>query len=243
MKKIYTKIKFVLICAVVLSVTNLMGQNLLLNPSFESGILPPWTAGNDNTVNIVEDPQDGTYAANGNIEQIVSLVSGKEYTYTGYVKNHTPDMNVWAGVKDLVGDALVTNYKITSSDYEKATITFTAANTGDFRFWVWGVADTDYTSDNFVLLEKGTTVGISETELDESIEISATQNGVVVKIDSEINNGTISVFDLSGRKILSRTADQGTTVIENGEFTTSGIYVVTVQVDRAITSEKVMISK
>lgn len=242
MEKIYITIKLILVGALILSGTSITAQNLLKNPSFESGVLAPWVAGNNNTVNIVEDPQDGSYAANGNIEQIVSLEEGKEYTFTGYVRNHTPDLNVWAGIRDMVSEALVQNFLITSSDYEQATITFTAVATGDHRFWVWGGAGTDYTSDNFLLLEAGTT-NTTELELSEQIHISNTQNGIAVKIDNNVKNGIITVLDLSGKTIINRNVVEGMTFIDNSEFSVSGIYIVKVTAGKALKSQQVMISK
>ena len=242
MKRIYTKIKFILICAVFFSATNLIGQNLLLNPSFESGVPAPWEIADDAFL-VDEGAQHGTYALDGNIEQYIDLEANTEYTYTIYVKNLTPDIKVWSGIKNIVDDLPAVNYGIFSTDYELATITITSGSAGSYRFWVWGQGGSHYISDNAVLLKAGTTVGTTDAELEENIHISNSQDGIVVKIDSDINNASISVFDLSGRKVMSTVANQGTTIIENREFTTSGIYVVTVQADRAIKSDKVVIAK
>ena len=243
MKTVYTKFKVLFICAVSFSATNLMGQNLLLNPSFESGVLAPWTAGNNSTVNIIEDPINGVYAAEGNIEQIVNLEAGVEYTYEIYVKNATPDLNVWAGIRNIVDDNLVGNFKITNTEYELASITFTSQSAGQYRFWVYGVNDTQYVSDYAILLKAGTTTSTSEADFKaEKINISNSVDGILVNIDTEINSGTISLFDLSGRQVYSQKANQGETFIDTRSFSLTGMYMVTVQADRAIKTERIIIA-
>ena len=241
MKKVYTKFKVLLICAVAFSATNLMGQNLLINPSFESGVVAPWEVADDAFL-VDTDAQHGTYALDGNIEQYIDLEANTEYTYTIYVKNLTPDLNVWAGIKNIVDGLPAVNYKITSSDYELATITMTSQSAGSYRFWVWGVGGTHYISDNALLLKEGTT-STSEADLKaEKINISNSADGILVDIDTEINSGTISLFDLSGRQIHSQKANQGETFIDTRSFNITGMYLVTVQADRAIKTERIVIA-
>ena len=156
MKKIYYQLIFLTsFCLLAISGTTLYGQNLLGNPSFETGELAPWTAGNGNTVNIVEDAADGTFAAQGNIEQIIDLVAGQAYVWTAQVKCLADcDKNMWIGRKDLAPDGGVVNFNFKDfSEYGEAKVEFVAENSGPHRFWVWGQGDPQgYISDNHVLL-------------------------------------------------------------------------------------------
>ena len=237
MNKFYA---FYTACLVVLFSMNLTGQNMLLNPSFESGILAPWTAGNNNIVEIVADAQSGDFAANGNIEQIVSMEAGKNYTYSCYVKTSTPDINVWIGVKDLVGDKLVKNFKFDWTDYQLATIDFEAPSSGEHRFWVWGQGDANYTSDNFVLLLEGTTTNLFDVDAGEQIIINTQNNGVMVQLGTYIQDAQISVHDMSGRVVYQADGIQGDNFIDESAFATSGAYVVAVRAGAFNRSTKVM---
>ena len=156
MKKVYYQLTFLTIfCLLLISGTTLEGQNLLGNPSFETGELAPWTEGNGNTVNIIEDAADGTYAAQGNIEQIIDLVAGQAYVWTAQVKCIADcDKNVWIGRKDLAPGGGVVNFNFTDlNEYGEAKVEFVAENSGPHRFWVWGQGDAlGYVSDNHVLL-------------------------------------------------------------------------------------------
>ncbi len=156
MKKIYYQLIFLTsVFLLLIGGTTLHGQNLLGNPSFETGELAPWTEGNGNTVNIIEDAADGTYAAQGNIEQIIDLVAGQAYVWTAQVKCIADcDKNVWIGRKDLAPGGGVVNFNFKDfSEYGEAKIEFVAENTGPHRFWVWGQGDPlGYVSDNHVLL-------------------------------------------------------------------------------------------
>ncbi len=240
MKKIYA---FYTACLVVLFSFSLTGQNLLINPSFESGILAPWTPGNNNVVTIVADAQSGDFAANGNIEQIVKMEAGKNYTYSCYVKTSTPDINVWIGVKDLVGDALVKNFKFDWTDYGLATIDFEAPSSGDHRFWVWGQGDADYTSDNFVLLLEGTTTNLFDVDAGEQIIINTQNSGVMVQLGTYIQDAQISVHDMSGRIVYQADGIQGDNFINENTFATSGTYVVAVRAGAFNRSTKVVMVK
>ena len=65
MHKIYKKTMLTLIGCTVLVMTNLIGQNLLLNPGFESGILAPWIIGNENTAEITDDAHEAILLPKG----------------------------------------------------------------------------------------------------------------------------------------------------------------------------------
>lgn len=243
MNKIYKNSILFLTCVCLFSAANLTAQNLLINPSFETGELVPWTAGNGNIVNIIEGGTDGMYAADGNIEQIVSLEAGKMYTWTTQVRcDSACDKNMWIGIKDLVGDALVTNFNFNShTDFAEAKIEFEAPSTGNHRFWVWGVAETQYTSDQHLLLAEGTT-DITEVEAElNKIEITNNPEGVRVRIDESIDDASIEIYNLTGQMIYRGKAS-GDTLINNSEFSATGIYVVSVRTDIALKSEKVAIS-
>ena len=242
MKKRYNTIAALFILLYIIASTQLVGQNLVQNPSFETGMLSPWTAGNNNTVNIIEDAQHGTYAAQGNVEQLIDLVDGVKYTVTCYAKNLTPDINVWVGIRDLVNDEFVANYLITSTEYEKATIEFTSKGTGQHRFWAWGQAGSDYISDNWVLLADGTTSVNDVFSESSMVKITSSRNGVEVAIDDNLRWARISIFDLAGNRIYNHKAANGIHIVNNHAFNVPGIYIVSVQTDQGMKSSKVYVN-
>lgn len=245
MNKIY-KISTLILVGAFLFCTNVTSaQNLLINPSFETGELVPWTAGNNAVVTIIEDGQQGTYAAQGNIEQLVQVEAGVEYTYTAQVKCvGNCGENMWIGIKDITGDMFVANSSFTDvTEYEERSITFTAGTTGTHRFWVFGQNGADYVSDNFLLLAEGTT-NVTEAELEANkIQIATTQEGVTVNIEDSINDAEIFIHDISGKRIYNNSISNGTTLINNSEFAASGIYLVSVQTGKTQKVEKVSILK
>ena len=224
---------------------SLTAQNLLINPSFETGEIVPWTFGNgDTTVMLLEDATQGMYGCRGNIEQLVQVTAGVTYTYSADVKCLAGcGENMWIGIKDVTGDAFVANSSFTDVvAYEERTITFTAGTTGTHRFWVFGQGDADYISDNFLLLAEGTT-DVTEVEAElNKIEITNNAEGVMVSIDESINDATIEIYNIAGQEIYRGQALNGTTLINKSEFSTTGIYVVSVRTDKALKSEKVSIS-
>jgi len=243
MNKLYKKLIFIFVCTLILSTYKLSAQNLILNPGFETGLLVPWTAGNGNTVNIVNDAQEGMWAANGNIEQIVKLEEGVKYTWTCQVKCLGGcDKNMWIGVKDLVADALVTNFLFSDfSEYGEAKIEFTASSTGDHRFWVWGVAETNYISDNHVLLKEFTTSLTGTREETNKIQITSKFGGIKVNIEHSIKNAVIDIHDLSGKLVYRKKVTNGDVLINKNEFNANGIYIVAVVADQVYKVSKVAI--
>ena len=230
---------------VLIEQPNLIVNNLLKNPDFESGELNPWIAGNGNTVNIIAESQNGNYAAQGNIEQLVDLEAGADYIFTGYAKNLTPDLNVWVGIRDMVRGELVKNYRILSSDYESFRIEFTSQSDGSHRFWAWGVGGSDYVSDNFVLVKVGEEfiTNISEAEIEKKVKITPIQRGVMVNLDPSIRESTIFIHSLSGQLLYRNRVSSGDTFINNAGFPLTGLYLISVQTNQFIKTEKIFISK
>ena len=229
---------FSLALACLLGATNLSGQNLLLNPSFESGVIAPWTASGV----ISDDAQHGMYAANGNIEQIVALEAGKKYTWTAQVKCLGGcDLNMWIGVRDLVDmNVPVTNYNFaTFSEYGEAKIEFTAASSGNHRFFVWGVNGTSYISDNHLLLLEGTTS--TKNIANSYIDINNQLDAVTVNFKQLANEAMINIFDLTGKPVYQVATTDATTRIDNTAFGAAGFYVVHVKTDKYQISKKVAI--
>jgi hypothetical protein len=242
MKHMYNKFNVFLLFLLIGIFGNLNGQNLLLNSGFETGLLPPWTAGNGNVVTIVDGAQDGKYAARGNIEQLVNLEANKKYTVTCYAKNDTPSLNVWLGVTNAVTSTFISNFLLTSSTYEKASITFTTTVAGNYRIWVWGVANTDYTSDNFVLLKEGTS-SIKSIFSENDVEIKNNLNSVSVSMKNELQDGHISVIDLSGRVLYNVNMTSKNMVIGNEVFPSSGAYALQVRAGNQQIAKQIVVFK
>ncbi|QHT59434.1 cellulase family glycosylhydrolase [Paenibacillus lycopersici] len=129
---------------------------LLQNPSFETGILSPWT--NSGSAAVVSgNAHAGSKAVNiGNaytgIEQaLAGLAPNTTYTLTGWVKNAAAGDVVYIGVKNYGGSEV--NTTTTSAAYTKLSVTFTtgSANTTATAF-VWKNAGTAATyADDFTL--------------------------------------------------------------------------------------------
>ena len=221
---------------------NLIVNNLLMNPDFESGEFDPWTT---NGAQVIMDAQNGDFAARGNIEQLVDLEEGAEYIFTGYVKNLTPNLNVWTGIRDMVKGELVKNYLILDTEYEAFRIEFTSKSSGSHRFWAWGVGGSEYISDNFVLVKVGDEfiTSISAEEINEKVKIATIQNGVMVNIDPSIKESSIFIHSLSGQLLYKNNGSSGDTFINNAGFPMTGLYLISVQTDRFVKTEKVFISK
>lgn len=234
MEKIYKLSLFTLCCAFLCCTLPLNGQNLLENPDFESGELAPWVG----SPTLVEDAQNGSWAATGNLEQFVNLTGGVNYTLTVYAKNATPDLNVWVGITG--DDGLVKNHLFQNTDYEKQTVDFSPPTDGSYKIWVWGVNGTAYTSDNFVLLAEGTT-SVFDNEETAKIDIRNNVEGIMIDMDQSIRDAKVLVYDLSGQMIYQRALATGNTLIHTNEWALSGIYVVSVQTSRAVKTEKVFI--
>lgn len=248
MNKVYKKMMLSMICLALLGAVNLNAQNLLGNGSFETGELAPWTAGNNNTVNIIEDAHDGMYAAQGNIEQLVQVEAGTEYTYTAMVKclGSCGTDPMWIGIKDVTGDMFVANFGFTDqTEYSLASITFTAGTTGTHRFWVFGQGAADYVADSLVLLAEGTTL-VSNDDLEpesNKIQITNSLESVKITIDDSIREANVQVHDISGKLIYDNTIGNGTSYINNSEFKATGIYVVSVRNKNTLKVEQISILK
>ena len=222
-----------------------VGDNLIINPSFETGTLDPWIAGNGNTVNLIDGAQEGDFAAQGNVEQIVNLEEGVSYVWTTQVKCLAGcDLNMWIGIRDLVGEALVTNFRFSDfSEFTEVKIEFTAVSTGEHRFWVWGVDGTDYVSDNHVLRR----IGVIEGETTSTYEIGEDTNkieiinynyGLMINVDQELDNAHIFAHDLAGRMVFNRPVN-GQLFIDKSNFNATGIYIISVRAGNAIKTQKV----
>ena len=246
MKKLYKKLMFTLVVVCLFSVTNLSAQNLLLNPDFETGELAPWVAGNMNIVDIVNDAQNGDWAARGNIEQFVNLTEGVTYTYTAYAKCLSGcDVNMWIGLRDSLKAFPAKNFNFKDfSDYTLATIEFDAEATASYRMWVWGQGESDsYITDNFVLLAEGTTVTSTKEIETNKIKITNQLDGITVNIDSFAGSANIEIFDLAGKPVYNLKTSDATTFISSEEFSASGIYVVQVASNKQLMAKQVSIVK
>ena len=243
MKRTYTITMFLSICVCLLSTNSLDAQNMIQNPGFETGIAAPWVSGNDGSVTVVEEPYEGNYAAFGNVEQYIDLEAGVNYTYSCYVKTSTPDINVWIGIRDMVGAALVSNYQFSHTEYDLATIEFTAPSTGSHRFWVWGQGGSQYHSDNFLLLKEGTT-GIFDREVEsDKIKISSNNEGVVIDVEQPIQEARLTIHDLSGKEIYTQAISNGNTQVHKSEFSSgSGVFVVSVTTENTRNTSKIGIA-
>lgn len=244
MSKIYNTLCLVACLSIFLSF-NLSAQNLLINPDFETGLMAPWIAGNGNTVTIEEDAQNGNWAAHGNIEQFVDLVEGVNYTWTGYAKClGNCDLNMWIGLKDQVNTgnpAVNFNFK-EFSDYGLCTIEFTALSTGSHKFWVWGQGESDYISDNFILLAEGTS-GVYNLSGDHTLEITNQLDAVTLAIDAEFSEASVNIFDMTGKLVHSLTTSDVTTRFSQETFPVAGTYVFQVKIGKHVIAKQVAILK
>ncbi len=248
MIKIYKKIILSCVAIMLVGAANLSAQNLLGNPSFETGVLAPWVAGNMNVVTIEDDAQSGNFAARGNIEQFVDLEVGANYTYTAYAKClFDCDVNKWIGIRDEARDFPATNFNFsTFNEYGLCTVQFTAQGTGatnSYKIWVFGQGEDDsYITDNTLLLKEGTTSVYDEEEA-KKIQIHNFQGGVKVSIEDFANDARIDIHDLSGQLMYRKMAANGDVVLSNSEFRASGMYVVSVHTSKTRKVGKVMITK
>ena len=225
-----------------------VGDNLIINPSFETGVLDPWIAGNGNTVNLIDGAQEGNLAAQGNVEQIVNLEEGVSYVWTTQVKCLAGcDMNMWVGIRDLVGEALVTNFRFSDfSEYTEVKIEFTAVSTGEHRFWVWGVDGTDYVSDNHVLRRIGVIEGETTSTYEigveaDKIKILNNQEGLMVSLlDPAIKNAHVYVHDFAARRVYE-SALNGQMLVSKSHFKATGLYIISVRAGNGMKTQKVFI--
>ncbi|QGQ98096.1 hypothetical protein EHS13_26015 [Paenibacillus psychroresistens] len=105
------------------------GENLVINPDFESGDLHPWS--NWNAASVVNNnARTGTHAlqlASGPVavEQTIAVLPNTTYTLSGYVKTANNE-GVTINVKNYNGEVPdISSASLTSSSYTQGTITFT----------------------------------------------------------------------------------------------------------------------
>lgn len=240
MKKLYF---FTLLLGIFLfSTTTTSGQNLIVNGNFETGQTAPWTAGNGSTITIDSlTVHSGTYSCHGNVEQIVTLPAGKTYNLYAYGYNRTPSVNTWLGIRDIAGAALVQNFQIDSAGFQFVHINFTTQNTGDYRFWAWGQAGSDYLSDSWILLEQGTTTNTSFVVPENKIKVTNQVNQVTVNIEDLKDNATINIYNMTGQVIHTMTTNETKTIIDYNTFGATGNYFIHVRMGNYQSSQQVMI--
>ncbi len=84
---------------------------------------------------------------------------------------------------------------------------------------------------------------ISAEEINEKVKIATIQRGVMVNIDPSIKESSIFIHSLSGQLLYKNNGSSGDTFIDNTGFPMSGLYLISVQTDRFIKTEKVFISR
>ncbi|RME11821.1 MAG: T9SS C-terminal target domain-containing protein, partial [Bacteroidetes bacterium] len=222
----------------VLSTTTLSGQNLLQNPGFETGSFDPWFDDNGNGINITTDAAEGNYAAVGNVAQFVTLEEGVEYELRckARILTASADQKIWVGIR--APSAFLTNTEVLQTDWQDMAIDFTAPESGDHKFWIWGQGNSTYASDSWTLVVKGTT-GVNDQEAKEKIKITRNAEGVAIDMTTVASDAKILVHDFAGRLVYQTTTNQSDNLIENSIFHTSGIYIVSVITDKLHRVEKV----
>jgi|GEM_PF-6953859 len=146
---------------ILLRSSNLKAQNLIVNPGFEAGELPPWTvwhpSGGGTPVVVNEEPYSGSYAVKlsggqSSIEQIVTgLKPWTRYTLTAYIKVKSPGSLVKLGAKNYASTQSTT-VSITDTTYQPYHLSFVTggANTKATIYFI--VSDTSIAyGDDFFL--------------------------------------------------------------------------------------------
>ena len=238
MKKFYNLVTVFFTLGCLMCTCSLTGQNLLMNPGFETGEFDPWFDDNGNGINISTDAAVGEFAAVGNVAQFVNLDEGVEYELRCKAKiiSAGAGERVWVGVTPSSG--FLTNFEIFSMDWEDVAIDFTAPESGDTKFWIWGQGSSSYATDAWTLVVKGTS-SVNDQEAKDKIKIINRADGVSVNLTNVLGNAKIMVHDFAGRQLYNASTSQGNTLIEKAVFPTSGMYVVSVLTDELHRVEKV----
>lgn len=223
-----------------------MGQNLLVNPGFETGDGTPWVSGVTDPITVETGTvHAGTYAAHGNVEQYIDLVKDSSYVLMCWAYNTTPTINTWVGVRDLglTGPAglVARSEPLDSAGYEFVKLEFTALTTGSHRFWCWGLAMSDYWSDSWVLLKKGTSLTSIDLPKSDKIEILNQPNQVMINIEEFRQEATINVYELTGKLIHTEMTTNARTILDSNTFGKSGSYFVQVKTAKGFYAKQVMI--
>ena len=227
MKNLYYYLSAFLILAGLSYTSTLAGQNLLGNPGFETGVLPPWFGDNDNMVTITTEAADGDYAAIGNAAQNVELTEGVNYELRCKARIISAETNerVWVGVRGP--SALVQNFELTGTDWIDVAIDFTAPETGTHKIWVWGQGASSYSSDAWTLVVEGTS-DVNDFESTERIKIVNRVDGIAINMTDLPGIAQVMIHDVSGRQVYATTTSQNNLLIDRASLFANGIYVVSV---------------
>ncbi|ANQ52367.2 family 16 glycosylhydrolase [Flammeovirga sp. MY04] len=139
------------------TVTVNKNTNLIHNPGFELADMSKWNLEGNASVGsaqVLSGSNAGFVNGNGSINQIVTLAPNKTYTLSAYGKVASQGQSVYLGVTNYTTSTFIENALITSTNYEKQSITFTTGSAQQqFRVWFWNNEGGQYYVDDWSLEE------------------------------------------------------------------------------------------
>lgn len=218
--------KLFLSISLLLSIAN-FAQNLITNPSFETGAIAPWSswnpAGQASLSN--NNPHTGTYSVQLNggecsVERVISgLKPSTQYRYSAWASLASTTNNVVIGVKSF--GSTFTEISFTATTYEQKSLVFTTGLTNTsatvYFYKKPGGTGIDY-GDDFELIEIPTVIptpnfGVPVVNITEGCNVTFT--------DKSINTPTQWQWSFPGG-IPSTSTERHPTV----QYLTSGSYDV-----------------
>ena len=206
-----------------------------INPGFEDAMGTEWTIQGTTIItdgaNVYAGAKAAHMNANNQMYQIVNLEPNTMYDISCYAKVGAEGQSTLLGITEYVGNVFVKNTPITSTTYQKYTISFTTSSAVQYKVWGWTGAAGDYYFDNFELAKSTTTalnnpaandvVSIMNNQLENELRINVLEKGVA----------NINVFDIQGRKVYTSTTSNSVVTINKNDIGNKGMYIVDVRIN------------
>lgn len=189
------------------------------------------------------------------VNLIESLIPGNKYKLSYYVKidsvsaawfPYYGQKDTWAYFVFNNGGNIIKSQTFTVQNnlhyWIQYDTTFIATANSD-TFEIWGV-DTILTVilfDNFELNDIGVNIDKQSDNLNKTPEIQISENIISINIYDNVKN-IISVYNIQGQSIYSSTINSNQKYIIDTRSFKNGIYLITIQSDNQIYSEKIIIN-
>jgi hypothetical protein len=143
------------------------------------------------------------------------LLSGTKYV-THSSANSTTNSWTFSWIAPAVGTGQVTFYGAMARDYKGATTLST------------------------LTVHEASTTGLHENQASVNVFTGSSNGLITVVLNSKVNKAKISVFDLTGKQLLSTSVSGGGSYQLNQNFKT-GIYIIMVQADNSVYKKKIVV--